>query len=460
VAPASTPRAERHDPARVLAEANAVSRLCELVRIPTVSAEDETTVDWPVFDGFIAALVRLYPATHSALGLERIDGYSLLFRWGGAQPGSATVLMAHYDVVAASDDGWTHPPFDAHVDGSGGEQLIWGRGTLDDKGSLVSILEAVESLVLAGFQPQHDVYLSFGHNEETTGTGARRTVDALEERGVRPALVLDEGGAIVERVFPGVRKPIAVVGVSEKGISTMTLTVTQAGGHASTPPRMPATVRLSRAVTRLSRAPFPARLGTTNLEMLQILGGQSTGLLRFVFQRAKLFRPVLIPLLARLSDETNAMVRTTVAVTQLTGSRSANALAERAEAVVDTRIAVGSSVAQTVAHVKRAVRDPRVVVEVRHPSEPSPVSPTSGPAWDTVAAAVSEVYPRATVTPYVMLGATDSRHFTRICPNVYRFSPFEMSAEERGSLHARDERIHSTTFLAGIRFYTTLIEHL
>jgi carboxypeptidase PM20D1 len=459
VAPASTPVSGRLDPERAAA-ADAVARLCELVRIPTVSQLDETTVDWAAFDEFIAAIGRLYPAAHSALSVERIDGYSLLFRWAGVRPGPGTVLMAHYDVVAATDEGWTHPPFAGVVEGKGAEQLVWGRGTLDDKGSVVGILEAVERLVLAGHTPERDVYLSFGHNEETAGSGAHRVVDALEERGVRPALVLDEGGAVVERVFPGIHKPLAVVGVSEKGITTITLTVAQAGGHASTPPRMPATVRLARAITRLSRSPFPARLTETNLEMLETLGENSTGVLRFVFRRARLFRPLLVPLLARLSDETNAMVRTTVAVTQLSGSQAANALAERAQASANTRIAVDSTVAATLAHVKRAVRDKRVVVEALHPSEPSPVSPASGPAWDAVATAVSSVYPRAIVTPYVMLGATDSRHFTRICDNVYRFSPFEMSADERGTLHAKDERIRSATFLDGIRFYTTLIEHL
>lgn len=446
---------EQHD------DASALEHLRTLLRIPTVSRLDESLIDWARFDEFIVALRNLYPLVHRDLSVDVVDGHALLLRWAGRQTGREAVLMAHYDVVAADDPApWTHPPFDAVVTGTGAEAIVWGRGTLDDKGAVTAILEAVERLLHTGFVPEHDIYLSFGHNEETAGSGAASLVAELASRGVSPRLVLDEGGAVIENVFPGVRRPSAVVGVSEKGMANIALTVEQSGGHASTPPRMTATDRLARALVRLNARRFPASLTAPTIEMIRTIGAHSTPLLRFVFTRADTFRRPLLALFGRLSDETNAMVRTTAAVTQLRASDSANALAERAVAVVNTRIAIDSTVDETLGHIRRAIHDPLVVVTASTPSEPSPVSPSSGEAWQLISEAISAVYPRAIVSPYVMLGASDARHFTTISPFVYRFTPFEMSTDERATLHAIDERMHVATFLSGIRFYRTLIERL
>ncbi|MHA6668710.1 M20/M25/M40 family metallo-hydrolase [Homoserinimonas sp. A447] len=440
------------------ADSRAIAHLQELVRIPTVSQLDETTTDWTQFSRFIETLPTLYPLVHESLEREVVGGYSLLYRWPGRTAGSASVLMAHYDVVPATADGWTHPPFSGELtNDDAGTPVIWGRGTLDDKGSLVVTLEAVEALLGDGFIPEHDVYLSFGHNEETAGDGAQEIVDLLDARGVVPAFVLDEGGAVVEGIFPGVDDPIAVIGVAEKGILTLTMTVDQNGGHASTPPKMTATARLAKAIVALNRKPFRAGFSVTNLEMIRTLGAHARQPLRFAFTRLWLTRGLLLWLFRRLGDETSAIVRTTQAVTQLSGSQASNALAERAVATVNIRVAVGSSVADAVEHVRRAVADPAVRLETHQPSEPSPVSPTTGPAWERLRGAVEATYPGTIVTPYVMLGASDSRHFTRISEHVYRFSPFEMSKDERGTLHAMNERITVSTFLRGIEFYRRLI---
>jgi len=433
--------------------ATPVSRLQALVRIPTITIENETDADFRHHDAFIAALEHLYPALHSTLEREIVAGHSLLYRWPGSGAADPMLLMAHYDVVAATDEGWEHGPFSGDLDGD----VIWGRGTLDDKGDLAAVFEAVENLVTAGFIPTRDIYLCIGHNEESYGTGARQIARLLEHRGIRVALVSDEGGAIVEGVFPGVADPIAVIGVSEKGLTTIVLTVEQHGGHASMPPRMTATVRLARAVQRLNEKPFPARLGPVTVGMLKALGPHSTGALRFAISNLWLTKGLVRVLLGRLSDETRAMVRTTQAVTQLSGSQSHNALAERATATINLRIAVGSSVAETEAHVRRAIRDPLVGIAVVDPAEPSPVSATTGDAWEAVSASVAAVYPGVIVAPYVMLAASDSRHFTGISDNVYRFSPFRMTTEQRGTLHAKNERMNVSTWLDGIRFYEHLI---
>lgn len=438
----------------------ALERLRELIRIPTVSRPDTTQMDFGEFERFIDTVERLYPLVHADLERERVAGHSLLYRWRGASSDEASVLMAHYDVVAATDEGWKHPPFDAVVTGEGDGRVLWGRGTLDDKGALVAVLESVESLLAEGFTPAHDVYLSFGHNEETAGNGAVEAVELLRSRGVAPRFVLDEGGAVVEGVFPGVDAPIAVVGVSEKGITTLRLSVEERGGHASMPPRQTATATLAQAIVRLNARPHPASLSRTNIEMLRTVGAHAKGIFRFLFTQTWLTRGILKLAFARLSEETAAVIRTTQAVTMLRAGLAENALAERAVATVNVRVAAGSSVAEAVDHVRRAIRDERVSIEVADASEPSPVSPTSGEQWEWLRAAIEQTYPGTVVTPYVMLGASDARRFAAISDHVYRFSPFEMSKEERDTLHAKNERMRVATFLRGIDFYRTLVRGL
>lgn len=439
---------------------SALAHLQELLRIPTISRLDPAQTRWEHFDSFIAAVERLYPLVHARLGREIVGGHTLLFRWPGRSAESSAVLMAHYDVVAAEDEGWEHPPFAAEVTGEGAQRLIWGRGTLDDKGAVAAILEAAEGALAAGYVPQHDLYLSFGHDEETAGTGAQAVVALFESRGIRPSLVLDEGGAIVKGAFPGVPGPVAAIGVSEKGTTVVRLVVEQAGGHASTPPKVTATARLARAIVRISDRPFPAGLNPAMMGMFAVLGRHAKGAFGVAFRNARITRPLLLAAFKGISDETAAMTRTTAAVTMLDAGLAANALAERATATLSVRVAVGSSVAAAVAHLRRAIRDDLVRIEVVGGTEPAPVSPARGAAWDLLAAAVEATHPGTVVTPYVQTGATDSRHFANIASAVYRFTPFEMSKAERDTLHAVNERMSVATYLHGIDFYRAVIEAL
>ncbi|WP_144670887.1 M20/M25/M40 family metallo-hydrolase [Arthrobacter sp. U41] len=438
----------------------AAAALAELVRFRTVSSRLDHEVDAAEFEGFIAALARLYPAVHAALDLERVTGSALLFRWPGTGPDPAarpTVLMAHYDVVPAGDpEAWTHPPFSGHIDGT----HLWGRGTLDDKGQLVAVMEAAESLLDAGFAPARDLYFSFGNNEETAGDSAAAAAALLAGRGVRPWLVLDEGGAVAGGAFPGVRRPAAVVGVAEKGILDVELLTRDPGGHASTPPRMGATARLARAITRIERSPFPQSLPDVTAEMLRRFGPHAPAPLRAVFARLSLFRAPVTLLFGRMGNETNAMTRTTVAITTLEGSPGANVLAATARANANIRVAVGETVEGTVERLRRIIRDPKVELRVVEGNDPSPVSPYSGPQWELLEASITEVFPEALVTPYIMMGGTDSRRFTGICTAVYRFAPFSMDAGARASIHAVDEKILLETLERGVTFYETLIREL
>jgi carboxypeptidase PM20D1 len=452
------------------ADARAIERLRALVRIPTMSRPTSgpgPRADREAFERFIAELPVLYPRVHEALTVERHGtdpdadvAYSLLYRWPGSHPAGAsapTVLMAHYDVVPASDEGWLHPAFSAEVLEHDAEQVVWGRGTVDNKGSLAALLEAVDRLLAAGFTPRHDVLLVFGHDEEVSGTGAQAVVAALRELGIRPSLVVDEGGAIVRDVFPGLDEPAALIGVTEKGITTLRLHVEQKGGHASSPPPFAATERLARAILRLNASPARARLDPTMRAMIRTLGARATQPLRFVFSHVEAFAPLLLRVLLRRGAETTALLRTTRAVTELRAGHAANALPEHAEATVNIRIAPWSGVAEAVDEVRRAIRDDEVHIEVLQPSEPAPVSPASGPAWDDLVAAIDERVPGLLVSPYVMMQASDSRFFTAISDHVYRFAPFRLSAEERSCLHAKNERIRVSSFLEGIELYAALL---
>ncbi|NQX11467.1 M20/M25/M40 family metallo-hydrolase [Microbacteriaceae bacterium VKM Ac-2855] len=437
---------------------SALERLRTLLRIPTVSPDRAEDVDHEAFALFVSTLTELYPLAHAALERTEIAGGALLYRWQGAAADAPTVLMAHYDVVPAPADGWSHPPFEPTITGIGDDALLWGRGTLDDKGALAAIMEAVESELEAGFVPRHDIYLCFGHNEEVAGDGAREVAAELTRRGVAPAFVLDEGGAVIESFFPGVSDEVAVVGVSEKGITTLELSVAQSGGHASMPSKDIATDRLARAIVRLARHPFPVRLGTVSREMLRRIGARATNPYAQIYRRPDALAGPLGLVFARLGPETNAMVRTTAAVTQLGAGAAANALPERAWARVNIRIAVGTTLDQVRQHIVQAVRDPAIRIDVLPgASMASPVSPMSGPPWQRIASAIAASYPDALVVPYVMLGASDSRHFTRISPNVYRFTPFRMNAEIRGTLHAIDERLPLASWYRGIDFYRRVV---
>lgn len=435
-----------------------VDRFRELLRIPTVSHADESATDWSAFDRFQEALDRLYPALHGALEREVVDGHSLLYRWRGAEASDPLVLMAHLDVVPVVESEWEHAPFDADIVGEGSDAAIHARGAIDDKGALVAIVEAVEQLVADGFTPARDVYLAFGHNEETAGGGARAIVAVLRDRGVRPALVLDEGGAVVDGVIPGVTVPTAMVGVAERGVMTLLLTARDAGGHASTPPATPATARLARAIDRLHRHPFPTRLAPPVRAMLTTVAPHAPQPLRALLGSLSLTGPFVAAVLARLGPEMNAIVRTTAVATELSGAPGENVLATTARASVNIRLLTGDTVAGAAARARRVIGDPEVEIEVRHGSDPSPVSPWRGAAWLRLARAVRDTLGEDVVTtPYLQLGASDSRWFTEISDHVYRFTPFHLSRPERDALHSHNERIRVEVWLRGIAFYRELV---
>jgi carboxypeptidase PM20D1 len=441
-----------------------VAALQALVRIPTVSDRDPARVDADAFDRLLAELATQFPLLHERLDLTRVGSHGLLFHWPGASAERTAVLMAHLDVVPVDADApWRHDPFGGEVRDSDVGPAVWGRGTLDDKGCVAAICDAVESLLEAGHVPAQDVWLSFGCDEEVSGRAAVEAVAVLRERGVTPWLVLDEGGAIASGAFPGVKAPLGVIGVTEKGTTSLELVAEGRGGHASTPARNGPTVRLARAILRVEKSPFPASAPAPTLELMRRLAPHVPLPLRPVLSpllgRADRLAPVVTRALLAAGPEAAAMTRTTVATTTLSGSPALNVIASTAKAGLNVRVMVGDTVAGVVEHIRKAIDDESIRIDVVESGEPSPISPMDE-AFELLEDCIGEVFPEAVATPYVMMAATDSRHFTAISEHVYRFAPFRMTKAQREAIHSYDEHIGVADLVDGARWYARLIERL
>ena len=435
----------------------AVAKLQALVRIPTVSDRDPALVDTAAFDGFVDELAAQFPRLHAQLELTRIHTHGLLFGWAGHGDARPVVLMAHLDVVPVDTDApWRHPPFGAEiVDGA-----IWGRGTLDDKGELVAICEAVERLLESGFTPAQDVWLSFGCDEEVFGTAAKEAVAELTRRGVEPWFVVDEGGAVADDAFPGIKPPVGAIGVTEKGATSVVLRVDGRGGHASTPAKFGPTARLARAILRVDRAHMEARIPDATVDLFRRLAPHAPLPLRPLMANAERLRPLLTRALIAAGPESAAMTRTTFATTTLQGSPALNVIASTARAGINIRVMVGDTVADVITHLRKVINDDRVEIEVVEEGEPSPVSPVDDDAFRLIESTIAEVFPDAVPAPYVMMAATDSRHFTTICPRVYRYTPFRMTKAQRQAIHSYDEHLGVEAFAEGVLWYQRLIERI
>jgi carboxypeptidase PM20D1 len=454
-------------------------RLSQLVEVPTVTPPDGgplTSETAQVFDDFQALLRRLYPTVFSTAEVIPVGRAGLLLRLAGTGDGTGAtalgpvLLMAHQDVVPAPTEdweaaGWTHPPFAGVVSDGEDGLTVYGRGTLDDKGALLVLLEAVEDLLNDGWHPHHDLYLSLGGDEESDGPSAVAAIAELERRGVKPVLVVDEGGAVTTGVVPGLTRQVAVVGVAEKGVVNLEVSVSadpRKPAHGSTPPRRSPTAGLGRALAALECNPHPAVLDDIAVQMFTELAPYVSGPLKALLGRADQLRPVLARVFPFVNAELAAMVRTTTAATMLTGSSAPNVLASRATAIVNMRVATSSTVADATRHVEKVVHravGSALAVEVRvlEGHEPTPASPFDE-RWDAIRAAIAAAYPDALTVPYTMLGASDSRHAARIAPAVYRFSPLFMSAAQRASVHGVDERVTADSLVKGVRFYRALLD--
>lgn len=446
------PQKEEEAPAGDEAAADELTlgeHLSRMIRKKTVSYAEEGLADQSQFEGFRALLKELYPSVFERFESEIIGRNGLLLRLRGRGEAEPSVLMAHYDVVPANEQEWSVPPFEGRIH----EGEVWGRGTLDTKCTVLGLLEAAERLAKEGFAPAGDLYLSLGGDEECMGSDASAIVDAFEKRGIRPAFVLDEGGAVVEGAFPGVPGPVAVVGTAEKGSAFVDITARGKGGHASAPPARQAVGVLSKALGRVLKKPMPFTLTGPARDLFDTLGRHSTLPYRLIFANLRIFSPILDLICRKTGGELNALVRTTAALTRLSAAEAYNVLPREVKAGLNLRLIPGDSVSRAAERLRHIIHDPDVEVSVRSGSEPSAISPAGGEAWQRLKAAIRATYPKAIVSPYLMVAASDSRHFCRVSNHVYRFSGMPLSKQQRGMIHGRDERVPLGLLPDLVRFY-------
>ncbi|GAB3321801.1 M20 family peptidase [Larkinella ripae] len=440
---------------------SAVGRLVKALQLRTVSFTDYALTDTTQFEKFLSLLQLSFPRIHRQLKRETFNRYGLLYEWKGRNPALKPVLlMGHYDVVPViqgTQTMWKRPPFAGLIE----DGFLYGRGTLDDKSSVLAQLEAVEWLLSTGFQPERTMMLAYGQDEEVTGfRGAQTMAAELERRKITLEYVLDEGGVLKTDGIPGLSKPVALIGIGEKGYASIEITTVSKGGHSSMPPKQTSIGLVAEAVSKLEKNPFPARLDAGLDQMFTYIGPEMPFGQRIVFANQWLFAPLITRIMSQ-SNSGNATLRTTTAPTIFQAGVKDNVLPIDATATINFRILPGETVETVKQHVEEVIDDERIQVKVleKFISQPSPVSDPNAPGFERIHQTIKGVFPETIVTPYLTLSGTDSRFFARVCPQIFRFSPTPMDDEDTQRIHGTNERIRIRDYQNMIRFYATLIKN-
>ncbi|MCI1722290.1 MAG: M20/M25/M40 family metallo-hydrolase [Lachnospiraceae bacterium] len=437
-------------------EEKIIADMQDAIRCRTVSNRDESLVDRKEFARFEALLEERFPLFHQKAVKEKVGKTGLLYFLKGKSSEKPSVCMAHYDVVPVNQEEWSVPAFDAVLK----DGCIWGRGTLDTKGTLIPSLEAIEQLLKDGFVPENDLYFSFSGEEEIDGASCSDIVSRLEELHVRPAFVLDEGGAIVSGAFPGMKEDCAAVGIVEKGSVNLDFTIEAPGGHASTPPRKSNLGILAGAITRIEKHPFRGQLTEPVRQMFNQLGRHSSFGLKVIFANLWCFWPLLEKICRKSGGDLFALTHTTIAITRAEGSKAYNVMPSKASFGVNLRLLGTDTIESTTAALHRIIGDDRIKSSLVDGSNPSGISDISCEEYGKLKSVIERTWPGTVVAPYQMLACSDSRHYCRITDHVYRFCGQKLSKEERGMIHGVDERIPVETLVKTVVFYIRMIREL
>jgi len=435
---------------------SALQRLSRAIQFPTVSSPDPAQTGM-AFDQFAKFLNEAFPRIAKQLHKETVGGHSLVYTWKGRDSALKPILlMAHMDVVPASDQGWRYPPFS----GALADGYVWGRGAMDDKAALMAILEATELLLHDGFLPERTIYLAFGHDEEIGGHyGAAKIAELLRSGGVELDFLLDEGMNILRGVVPGISAPVALIGTAEKGYLSLRLSVKTPGGHSSIPPADNAIGIVSRALHRLETRPFPSRLSGPTRQMLEFLGPEMSWTQKLALGNLWLFDPLVRKQLAR-SPLVNAVIRTTLAPTIFQAGFTDNVLPPDATAVINLRLLPGDTIASSVEHVRRVINEAEVkITPLPAPIEASGVSDINSRGFRIIERTIRETFPPALIAPALLVAATDSRHYAGLTKNIFRFLPILLGPDDTRRYHGNDERIAIDDYERCIRFYAQLIRN-
>lgn len=443
-------------PAVTVDRALAALHLSQAIQIQTVSHQDQADDQPAEWDRLHTWLQGSYPAAHAAMSRDVVAGHTLIYTWKGSDPSLAPiVLMAHQDVVPVTpgtEADWKHPPFAGVI----AEGAVWGRGAIDDKGSLVTLFEGAEILARQGFAPRRTVMIISSHDEEVRGQGARAAAAWMKARGIRAEFVLDEGQAVISD-NPITGGPVALIGLAEKGYATLKVTARAPGGHSSSPPKDGGgVVTLSKAVTAIAEHPFPMKFSGPGAAMLVSLAPDGPAAIKMAVANSWLFRPLIVSQVAATPSGA-ALLHTTIAPTMLKGSPKENVLPQDATAWINYRIAPGDTSAKVMAQAKVAVGDlPVDLTWVKTPDEPSPVSSTSSLGWKTIAAVAGDLA-KAPVAPGLVTAGTDSRYLAGVSQDVYRFQPMTFSLADTTMIHGTNEHLSLANLEQCVQFYARLI---
>jgi len=447
----------------------------QALRIPTFfPAHSDTAIaeHEEELSRFQDLLVELFPVFHSAAERWVLSPYSVVYKLSGSEAGvNAILFTAHYDVVPVEKEKWNTDPFGAKIK----DGFVYGRGSLDMKSTLCCILEAAEDICIQGQKPKRDIWFAFGGDEERGGySGAFKTAQWLENRGLHFEWVLDEGSPIADNHIRDIDTPLALISLEEKGNLSLNLTVEQEPGHASRPPKVQAAAILARALCRIEKKPFPYKLGKTVEMFLAAAGKYIPGIKGFVMRHARAFSIVFGSLffkIAAANPSIEAMLKTTVAMTMLEGSTADNVMPSQVRAVINLRLLYPWTVESATEFIRKAINDKRVQISFYEPGadstaaftfskdkrNPKISSDSAQNGWKEIFSAMNEVYPGIPLLPFIMVAITDSRHYKNLTNNIFRFSPQKLNPDELNRVHGHYERISLENLNNELLFYTHLL---
>lgn len=439
----------------------AIKHLSTALSIPTISYPEKEKVDFTQFDKFHDLLDEAFPLIHEKLEKEVIKEASLLYRWKGTRDDLDPIaLLAHQDVVPISEgtwDDWKYEPFSGHNDG----EFIWGRGALDMKNHLMGVMEAVETLLEEGFQPERDVYLLFGQDEEVVAngdSGAKALMETLKSRGVHLDAIVDEGGAILPINVKGVinNKQLVGIGIAEKGYCDFEISVKAKGGHSSQPPKHTALGQLADVIKDLENHQFKSEMRPFVRDLFMSIGKNCTYPVRLVTCNIPILTPVMMQAM-KMIPPAATFIRTTTGVTMAEGSPAANVLPQKASIVVNFRQMPGVTVQDVENHIRKVVRNKNIEVKALKTKEASSFSPTDSRAFNIIKELCMQEDSTNIVAPYLVMGGTDACNYEPICENIYRYSPYKASVELLLCTHGTNERIPLEAIGPGIAFFKRYI---
>jgi carboxypeptidase PM20D1 len=454
----------------------AEENLSLMIQCKTVSNRDYDKEDSAEFKKFHNLLIKRFPLLYRKFKPITIGRNALVFYiHGTSNPNAdpkgkeASVLMAHYDVVPAEGEKWDKEPFSGDID----EEFIWGRGAIDTKGTLCAVLSAVEEQLSTDWKPEHDLYLAFSGEEEIDGESCPSVVQWLKEREVKVSFVLDEGGAIVDKVLPGQRKSCAMIGIAEKGSISVSCSISLAGGHASAPPEHTTAGLISQAVCSIEKGRFKAQFTEPVRKMFTLSAPHCAQPYKFIFSHSRFFSPLLKTLSPLMGSEFNALMHTTCAVTKLEASQAFNVIPPVSAFGLNIRLLGKDTIEGAIKHIEKRCRKvekylqkktkqnvKQIQISVLTGDNPSRISDTNCPQWNMLNDVITSQWPQVFVSPYLMMACTDSRHYGTISDKVYRFSPMPMTKEDRAMIHGKNERIKKENLHNAVEFYIQLMNKL